>query len=32
MVSDVDIAIRQNSLSAVRIVMSRALNDLLECA
>jgi len=32
MVSDVDIAIRQSSLSALRIALSRALNDLSECA
>ena len=32
MASDVDIAIRQNSLSALRIVMSHALNDLSECS
>ena len=32
MVSDVDMVIRQNSLSALRIVMSHALNDLSECS
>jgi len=32
MVSDVDIAIRQSSLSTLRIVMGHTLNDLSECA
>jgi hypothetical protein len=32
MVSDVDIPIRQSNLSALRIVMSHALNNLSECA
>jgi hypothetical protein len=32
MVSDVDITIRQSSLSALRIALSRTLNDLSECA
>jgi hypothetical protein len=32
MVSHVDIAIGQSSLSALRIALSRALNDLSECA
>jgi hypothetical protein len=32
MVSDVDIAIRQNSLSTLRIALSRGLNDLSQCA
>jgi hypothetical protein len=30
--SDMDIAIRQSSLSALRIAMGRALNNLSECA